>query len=67
MQQLVYLGLAFFFTFGSKLQQGLAREAFDEVLVLALPHHLDEVIRELFEDGHELGYAGPGDSEMVAC
>ena len=48
------------------LKECPASEGFEQDLVLAHAYLFYEVIRKLFENAHELGYAGPGDTEMVA-
>ncbi|MDO8662990.1 MAG: hypothetical protein Q7K98_07230 [Candidatus Omnitrophota bacterium] len=47
------------------LKQGFAGESFDEVLVFSGFQAGYKVSWDLIENGHKLGYSGPGDAEMV--
>ena len=45
-------------------EQSSTGESFDQDLIFGSFHDRDKVIREFFEDGHELRYTGPGDAEV---
>jgi len=51
---------------GGNAEHGFTGESFKQGLIFGRFHDRNKVIREVLNDGHELGYPGPGDAESVA-
>ena len=47
-------------------EHGFTGESFKQGLIFGRFHDRNKAVREVLNDGHKLGYPGPGDAEAVA-